>query len=77
MDELKVLLKKIFLISDGDFNKDLTKDDISTWDSLRHMQLITQLENIYSVELSIHEIIAMQSVSDIAKILQKKGVLSE
>ena len=43
------------------------------WDSLAHIQLVTVIEEIYGVKMSTDEIVNLQSVSDIATLLQKKG----
>ena len=75
MNKLIEQLKKFFSINDVDFNNNLTKDDIPTWDSLKHMELIAQLEKTYSIELSVHEIVGMQSISSIVNVLEERDAL--
>lgn len=51
----------------------LAMDDVATWDSLKHMELIAGLEEAFRIELTFDEIVAMQSVGDIRRVLQARG----
>lgn len=42
------------------------------WDSLRHLNLVVELESEFSTEFEPEEIAAMKSVKDILDILEKK-----
>ena len=55
---------------------DLAMKDLETWDSLKHMELIVSLENTFGVELTFDEIVAMQTVSEIKRVLTQRGVAS-
>lgn len=46
----------------------------SKWDSFAHIQLVAAIEESYAVQMSTDEIVNLLSVSDIAKLLQEKGV---
>jgi len=47
--------------------------EVETWDSLQHMNLIASLEQGFEVEFTFEEIVAMQSVGEIKRILASKG----
>jgi acyl carrier protein len=53
---------------------DLTMKDVDAWDSLKHMELIVALEQSFDIQLSFDEIVAMQSVSQIKRVLRERGV---
>ena len=53
---------------------ELTMAEVETWDSLQHMNLIASLEQVFGVELTFEEIISMQSVGEIKRVLSSKGV---
>ena len=55
---------------------DLAMKDVEAWDSLKHMELIVSVENTYGIELSFDEIVAMQTVSEIKRVLRQRGVSS-
>lgn len=44
------------------------------WDSLGHIHLISAVEETYNVQLTADEIINVLSVSDLAALLEEKGV---
>ena len=44
------------------------------WDSFAHIQLVAVVEETYGVQMSTDEIVNLLSISDIAKLLQEKGV---
>ena len=71
---LNRLLEKVLDLPPESITDDLRMKDTESWDSLRHMALITAIENTYSLELSFEEIVTMQSVSKIQAVLLKKGV---
>jgi len=47
---------------------------LKTWDSRRHIQLITALEEAYQVTFSTAEIKAMSSVGAVRRLLDERGV---
>jgi acyl carrier protein len=53
---------------------ELTMQDLESWDSLKHMELIATLEEQLGIQLSFDEIVKMRSVSDIKRVLNSKGV---
>jgi len=53
---------------------ELTMTDVESWDSLQHMNLIASLEQVFGVELTFEEIVSMQSVGEIKRVLTGKGV---
>lgn len=62
-DTLKVPLEKA--------SEDLTMDDVSSWDSLTHMNLIVAIEDELSIELSGDDIAEMISFDAIRKTVTK------
>jgi acyl carrier protein len=50
--------------------------DVDAWDSLKQMELIVSLEQSFGVELSFDDIVAMQSVGEIKRVLRERGALS-
>jgi len=48
--------------------------EVPTWDSLQHMNLIARLEQEYAIEFTFDEIVEMQSLTEIRRVLKTKGV---
>ena len=49
--------------------------DVDAWDSLTHMELVVSLESAFELELSFDEIVEMNTVEAIKRILVEKGVV--
>ncbi len=76
MPDLDNLLKQLFLdifdIEEEEFGDDLTYEDTPDWDSLGHMKLVAALTENFKVDFDIEEVMAMESVAHIKKILTRK-----
>ena len=46
----------------------------SSWDSLKHLELVLAIEGAYSVKFSMPEISSLKSLGQIRKVLIEKGV---
>ncbi|MEK7432692.1 MAG: acyl carrier protein [Cyanobacteriota bacterium] len=68
------LIADVLGISKDKINDSLEMKDIESWDSLRHMELITSIENFFSIELNIDEILKMNSIKGIIKVLEEKNL---
>jgi acyl carrier protein len=55
---------------------ELTMQDIDVWDSLKHMELIVSLEEKFGLQLNFEEIVTMQSIGNIKRVLRARGALS-
>ena len=49
-------------------------DDIARWDSLQHIALIREIETVFSISLSMDEMMEIRSVGDIESVLRRHGV---
>lgn len=70
MDSLMKLICEVFKIKEIDEN--LNINNIDSWDSLTHMDLITSLEEKYNIVFTMDEIMEMRSVKKIKEIVKKK-----
>ena len=73
-EKLTAILMQVFDIEEDEAAQDLTREDVSKWDSLTHMDLVLTLENEFDIRLEVDDIIAMQSLDKIRQILKKFGV---
>lgn len=78
MDEsVAGLLAEVLQIPVATVTDDLAMKDTDVWDSLKHMELVISLEHGFRIQLSFDEIIAMQSVGEIKRVLRERGVLGQ
>jgi len=72
--KIEALMADLFGIKNEDITDSLTMENTDGWDSLKHMELIVSIEQTFGIELSFEEIVAMQTLKDIKKILKEKGI---
>ena len=69
--QINKILVEVLNVTSEQVLKDLTMDDIGTWDSLTHMDLIVALEDALGIELSGDDIAEMISFNAIRTIVGK------
>ena len=50
-------------------------DQIKSWDSLGHIELVTALEEKFEISLAVEDVSRMYTIGDIKKILKKYDVI--
>ena len=63
--KLEVLLKKVFKIQK--INLEDSIEDISEWDSLTHVQLISAIEKEFKIKIKFDDVMIMTSIPIIKK----------
>ena len=71
-DEVRGLLADLLQLPIAEITDDLAMKDVEVWDSLKHMELVVSLEEIFCVQLTFDEIVAMQSVREIRRVLRER-----
>jgi acyl carrier protein len=74
-DSLRQLLVEFFDLPADIPSEEITQPAVSKWDSLAMVQLITELQNRFSVEFDLEEIQTLRSYQEIHDTLTRKGVL--
>ena len=72
MDEVRNILAKTFRVKIDDINDNTTVEDIDTWDSLTHMEMVANLEAELNIEFTGDEIADMTNISKIEEIVKAK-----
>ena len=73
-NKLSPLIAEVLHIPLEKVSNDLTMSEVESWDSLHHMNLIASLEQTYGIDFTFDEIVVMQSVQEIKRVLREKGV---
>jgi acyl carrier protein len=72
-ERVEGLLAEVLQLPAAKITDDLTMRDVEVWDSLKHMELVVSLEETFGMQLTFDEIVAMQSVGEIKRVLRAKG----
>ena len=70
----KVLCDTFDIKKVEDISDDMGPDEIEGWDSLGHVELVTNLEEVFDIALDVVDISRMYTIGDIKKIVGKYGV---
>jgi acyl carrier protein len=75
-EEITVRLKSVFerVLEENDITitRELTARDIEKWDSLRHIQLINEVEKTFGVKFKLREVLGMKNTGDLIDLIHVK-----
>jgi len=66
---------KSFALEKDKLNKDLVYESVSAWDSIGHMGMIAELEDVFEIELETDDIIDFSSFEKGKEILEKYSII--
>ena len=70
--KLKSVFQKVFEENDITITREMTAQDVEKWDSLRHIQLINEVESAFRVKFKLREIMGMKNVGDLIDLIDLK-----
>ena len=70
--KLKSVFQKVLDENDITITRELTAQDIEKWDSLRHIQLISEVESAFGIKFKLREILHMNNVGDLIDLITSK-----
>lgn len=73
-DKVYKIIKEVFPLTEGEISNDWGPDQIQEWDSLGHLNLVMALGEKFDVSLEFNEVMSIETVGDIYKVLNEKGI---
>jgi acyl carrier protein len=70
--KLKTVFEKVFQEKDLAITREMTAEDVEAWDSLRHIQLITEVETAFATKFKLREVLSMKNVGDLIDLIHTK-----
>ena len=74
-DRLVPMFALVLKVPEGRLSDATSPDNTPSWDSLAAMELVSQIEETFGVQLSTREIMKMRSLGLAREMLRSKGVL--
>jgi acyl carrier protein len=71
-DKLKSVFQKVLEENDITITREMTAQDIEKWDSLRHIQLISEVERAFGTKFKLREVLSMKNVGDLIDLIHAK-----
>ena len=76
-DKLQDLLLDVLLLDPSEFNFDLKREEVQTWDSMGVVAVAVGVEETFGYHFSPDEATHVSGVGDIIRILESKGISFE
>jgi len=71
-NQIDKLLSELFRMQSNEITDNLAMKKLDVWDSLKHMEVVVAIEQEFKIELTFDEIVAMQNVGEIKRIVYDK-----
>jgi acyl carrier protein len=72
LNNVRQAFKSAFDIDPQSVTMDTTESDIPAWDSVGHLSLAGSLEEAFGISLDVDEVMEMESVRQIVRIISSK-----
>jgi len=73
--KLQSVFEKVLEANDITITREMTAQDIEAWDSLRHIQLLSEVEKAFGIKFKLREVLKMKNVGDLIDLIHaKQGV---
>ena len=70
--KLKSVFQKVLEENDITITREMTAQDIEKWDSLRHIQMINEVERAFGIKFKLREVLRMKNVGDLIDLIHAK-----
>lgn len=75
LKSLSTIIKETFDEQNLNINLETNAEDIDEWDSLSHIELISNIENHYQVRFALGELQDLRNVGDMVELIKEKSAL--
>lgn len=73
VEVIKEILADILELSKDQIDESIAMENIDTWDSLRHMEIMLAIEGKFGIQFEPDELVDMTTYSDIKKLVTDKS----
>jgi acyl carrier protein len=70
--KLTSVFRRVLEENEIKITRELTAHDVEKWDSLRHIQLISEVEQTFGIKFKLREIMGMNNVGDLIDLIDAK-----
>ncbi len=72
IDKLTTIFRTIFSEDTIVLRNEMTVNDVGNWDSLSHMLMITEVENVFSIKFKLRELNKLKNVGALIDLIEFK-----
>ena len=71
--ELRQILREILELEDIEVQPTLKRTEVDSWDSLRHLRLVTAVEEEFGIRFSMEEIRSIEGITELQNLVSAKA----
>lgn len=71
------IISKILLLEKDQINNNVSRVDLEEWDSMTHLALVSELEQVFNIILSDDDVTEIKTIGDVKKTLNKYEIKVE
>ena len=75
--KLESIIANVLSVDEAQLNDESNALNTPNWDSLRHIEIMLAVENAFGVRFSMPEMVSMQNIGDMRKLICEKTGTSE
>ena len=72
LEELQEIFRSVFDDDSLIISRETTADDIDDWDSLAHIELVSNIEKKFSVKFTTAEVMSLENVGEFLDLINEK-----
>ena len=72
LEEVQEIFRDVLDNEEIVLNENTVADDVEGWDSLAHVQLVSEIQKKFGIKFSAKEMISWDTVGDMCKTIQSK-----
>ena len=72
IEKAQTIIRQVLKNDSFEWKGELTAEDISGWDSLSHMIIITELENEFKIKFKLKELNKLNTLDSLITLIQSK-----
>lgn len=73
LNKLNEVFRKTLNNNDIALSAETTANDVSEWDSLRHIMLIVEVEKAFKIKFTAREITSFKNIGEMLESIESKG----
>ncbi len=73
LNEIEKVFRTVFDEPDLQISKSMTANEVELWDSLSHIEMLTEVESVFEINIPFEEVVSMSNVGDLAAYILRNG----
>lgn len=71
-ESLQEIFRKVFNEPNLIIDTEMNANDVDSWDSLSHMEMISNVEEAFGVKFKLKDLVKLKNVGDLERLIEEK-----